>query len=44
MECDALLAVVDVEVVRNHVFAQHKSIVEALRGDVAQRVVVVLVA
>ena len=44
MEGDTLLAVVDVEVVRNHMFAQHKAIAKALRSDVAQRVVVVLVA
>ena len=43
VEGDALLAVVDVEVVGDHVLAEHEAVAEALRGDVVQNVVVVLV-
>ena len=44
VERDAFLAVVDVEIIRDDVFAEDEAVAEALRGDAAQRVVVVLVA
>jgi len=44
MERDAFLAIVDVEVVSDDMFAEDEAIAEALCGDAAQRVVVVLIA
>ena len=43
MERDAFLAVMDVEVIGDDMFAEDEAIAEALRGDAAQRVVVVLI-
>ena len=44
MERDAFLAVVDVEVVGDDMFAEDETVAEALHGDAAERVVIVLVA
>ena len=43
MERDAFLAIVDVEVVSDDMFAEDEAIAEALCGDAAQRVVVILI-
>ena len=44
MEHDRLFAVVDVKMIRHHVFAEHEAVAEALRRHVPQHIVVVLVA
>ena len=44
MERDAFLTIVDVKVVGDDMFAEDETITEALHGDAAERVVVVLVA
>ncbi len=44
MERDTFLAIMYIKVIRDDVFAENETIAEALRGDAAQRVVVVLVA
>ena len=44
MKDDALLTVVDVEIVRHHMFSEHETIPESLHGDIVQHLIVVLVA
>ena len=44
MERDAFFTIMYIKVIRDDVFAENETIAEALRGDAAQRVVVVLVA
>jgi hypothetical protein len=44
VECDAFLAVVNVEIVCNHVLTRNKTIAVALNSYVSQYVVIVLIA
>ena len=44
VEGNAVLAVVDIEIVGHHVLAENKTVFEALRGDISHHVVVILVA
>lgn len=44
MEGDALLAVMHIQVIRHHVLAQHEAVAEALRRQIVEDVVVVLIA
>ena len=44
VEGDAVLAVVDIEIVGDHMLPEHESVLKALYGDIAQDIVIVLVA
>ncbi len=44
MERDAFFTIMYIKVIRDDVFAEDETVAEALRGDAAQRVVVVLIA
>ena len=44
MERDAFLTIVDVKVVGDDMFAEDEAVAEALHGDAAERIVIVLIA
>ena len=44
VECETVFAVVNIEIIGNHVLAEYKAVLESLNGDVAENVIVILIS